>query len=195
MKTNTQVGPVGLLAAVEFAARKHRSQRRKDADGTPYINHPIRVGALLADPGCVADLATLQAALLHDTVEDMQTTPEELASLFGPAVCSLVLEVTDDKSLPKEERKRRQIEHARKHSPKVRLIKLADKIANVTELTDSAPLGWPIERKLAYVHWAEAVIARIGGSNAALEQLFDKVAGEKRSLFGGSSGARKIVAD
>jgi len=186
MKTNTQTlaSPAGLLAAVEFAARKHRDQRRKDVEGTPYIAHPVRVASLVAGVAGIEDLAALQAALLHDTVEDTGTNPEEIERLFGPEVRALVQEVTDDKSLPKEERKRRQIEHAAELSPKARLVKLADKIANVAELTTTAPVGWPVERKLAYVDWAEAVVARIRGSNAALEELFNKVALEKRALFG-----------
>ena len=172
-----------LLIAVDFAARQHRDQRRKDVEATPFINHPIRVATLLAGSGGVKDVATLQAALLHDTIEDTDTTPEELDDLFGPEVRMLVQEVTDDKSLPQAERKRLQIAHAPSLSPKARLIKLADKIANVTDVTESAPSSWQVERKSAYLDWAESVVAAIRGSNAALELLFDKLVSEKRTLF------------
>jgi guanosine-3',5'-bis(diphosphate) 3'-pyrophosphohydrolase len=184
MKANTNApGIAGLLLAADFAAIKHRDQRRKDVEKAPYINHPLRVAALLSGAGGVTDHAILQAALLHDTVEDTATTPAELESLFGAGVRGLVAEVTDDKSLPKAERKRLQVEHASQLSPGARLIKLADKIANVTELTTTAPVGWPVDRKLGYVDWAEQVIAGMRGSNAALERLFDEVVAEKRALF------------
>ena len=170
-----------LIQAVDFAAGKHRDQRRKDAQGTPYINHPIRVAALLADVGGINDIATLQAALLHDTIEDTDTTTEELQALFGPEVRALVQEVTDDKSLPESERKRLQIEHAAQLSPKARHIKLADKIANVTDLTWSIPVSWPVERKVAYLNWAEQVVAGCRGGNAWLDTKFDKTVKLARS--------------
>src|SRR5947199_4835157 len=112
-----------LLAALNFAAQKHRAQRRKDSEATPYINHPIAVAELLARVGQVDDLSVLQAAILHDTVEDTQTTPEEIENQFGEAVRKLVAEVTDEKSLPKAERKRRQIEHAPQLSTAAKQIK------------------------------------------------------------------------
>ena len=101
-----------LLSVLAFAARKHSGQRRKDPAGTPYINHPIAVAELLARVGRVSDLAALQAAILHDTLEDTETTVQELEAHFGLEVRALVQEMTDDKSLPKEERKRLQVEHA-----------------------------------------------------------------------------------
>lgn len=101
-----------ILAALHFAAEKHRDQRRKGQCASPYINHPIEVAELLVRVGQVGDVALLQAALLHDTVEDTQTTFQELEERFGTGVRTLVEEVTDDKSLPKEERKRRQVERA-----------------------------------------------------------------------------------
>jgi guanosine-3',5'-bis(diphosphate) 3'-pyrophosphohydrolase len=172
-----------ILSAADFAARKHRAQRRKDSEATPYINHPIAVAELLARVAEVQDLVTLQAALLHDTVEDTSTTPEELGSLFGPEVRATVLEVTDDKSLPKAERKRLQVVHAPHLSPRARLIKLADKIANLYDLTATTPASWSIQRKREYLDWAEQVVSGLRGSNLVLEQLFNRTLAEKRSLF------------
>jgi guanosine-3',5'-bis(diphosphate) 3'-pyrophosphohydrolase len=98
-----------LLKAANFAAKKHRNQRRKDSARTPYINHPIGVANILTEEGDVDDIATLQAALLHDTVEDTDTTLEEIEQIFGEEVRKIVDEVTDDKRLPYEERKRLQV--------------------------------------------------------------------------------------
>ena len=98
-----------LLKAVHFAADKHRSQRRKDVEASPYINHPIEVAELLARVGGATDLVLLQAAVLHDTIEDTKTSPEELEAVFGLEVRRVVEEVTDDKRLPKAERKRLQL--------------------------------------------------------------------------------------
>ena len=95
-----------LLDAIAFAAHKHRDQRRKDAEASPYINHPIALAHLLASTGGVADLAVLQAAILHDTIEDTQTTHAELSARFGVRVADIVAEVSDDKTLAKQDRKR-----------------------------------------------------------------------------------------
>ena len=108
----------GLMQATLFAAEKHRGQRRKDVGETPYINHPIMVVNLLANVGRIFDIETLQAGMLHDTIEDTDTTADELEEHFGFEVRSLVLEVTDDKRLEKPERKRLQVEHA----PHMRLL-------------------------------------------------------------------------
>src|SRR3954465_11479885 len=129
--THTPDGLGDLLAALHFAADKHRDQRRKDAEASPYINHPIEVAELLTRVGGVRDLVALQAAILHDTIEDTHTTPEELEGRFGARGRKVVEEVTDEKTLPKVDRKRLQIEHAPHLSPEARLVKLADKIANV----------------------------------------------------------------
>ena len=90
-----------LLAALRFAAHKHSRQRRKDSEATPYINHPIEVAEVLSRVGGITDLPTLQAAILHDTIADTETSPQELEDHFGQEVRLLVQEVTDDKSLPK----------------------------------------------------------------------------------------------
>jgi (p)ppGpp synthase/HD superfamily hydrolase len=174
---------VQLLAAVHFAAHKHRTQRRKDADASPYINHPIEVATILATRGGVTDLATLMAAILHDTIEDTKTTAEELAAAFGTEVRDLVLEVTDDKRLPKAERKRLQIEHAPLSSAKAKLVKLGDKIANVCEVAATPPADWSLDRRRAYLDWTAEVVAGCRGTNAELERDYDEVLASARSAL------------
>ncbi len=119
-----------LLSALDFAAQRHSTQRRKDPAETPYINHVIEVATILARNG-VTDRTALLAAILHDTIEDTNTTADELAELFGPEVRDVVLEVTDDKSLPKKVRKELQVAHAPTLSRAARLVKLGDKISNI----------------------------------------------------------------
>jgi guanosine-3',5'-bis(diphosphate) 3'-pyrophosphohydrolase len=163
-----------FLKALEFAAAKHRRQRGKDAENSPYINHPIAVATVLAVEGGVTDEATLIAAILHDTVEDTQTTYSELEQKFGAEVTGLVRELTDDKSLEKAERKRLQIEHAPHASPRAKEIKIADKICNVRNLVDSPPADWTLQRRREYVAWSEQVVAGCRGVNAKLDAAFDE---------------------
>ncbi|KAM6308552.1 guanosine-3',5'-bis(diphosphate) 3'-pyrophosphohydrolase MESH1 [Aegotheles albertisi] len=167
-----------LLEAAEFAAWKHRGQRRKDPEGTPYINHPIGVARILAQEGGVTDLVVLQAALLHDTVEDTDTTLAELEARFGAAVRAVVQEVTDDKGLPAAERKRLQVERAAGSSPRARLVKLADKLHNLRDLRRGTPRGWSEERVQEYFRWAAEVVAGLRGTSppmeAALQRLFEE---------------------
>jgi guanosine-3',5'-bis(diphosphate) 3'-pyrophosphohydrolase len=160
-----------ILNAALYAAKKHSGQKRKD-DVTPYINHPLEVAALLADVGGVTDEDLLVAALLHDVVEDTPTEPEEIASIFGAAVRGYVAEVTDDKSLPKEERKRLQIEHAPSLSKGAKQIRLADKISNIRDLTNAPPKDWSCDRKVEYFVWANRVFEGLRGANRELEDLF-----------------------
>ena len=162
-----------LLEALELASIKHRDQRRKDREASPYINHPIAVARLLWEAG-VRDQSTLIAAVLHDTIEDTATTRDELAARFGDAVAGIVAEVTDDKSLPKQERKRLQVEHAPVLSTAAKLIKLADKTCNVRDMVDSPPHDWSDERRREYVAWAERVVAGLRGVSASLERAFDQ---------------------
>lgn len=169
----TEVGQ--LLQAARCSAHKHRYQRRKDKDASPYINHPIEVAELIANVGGVSNLPTLLAAVLHDTVEDTDTDPAELEKIFGPEVRSLVEEVTDDKSLPKEDRKRLQIMHAQRLSAQAKQIKIADKICNVRDVTHTPPPNWSLERRREYLRWAEKVVAGCRGSNPDLERRFDEV--------------------
>ena len=164
-----------LLGALKFAAQKHSRQRRKDLEATPYINHPIAVAELLSRIGGIDDLPTLQAAILHDTIEDTDTSAQELEHIFGKEVCLLVQELTDDKRLPKEERKRLQVEHAPNLSRPAKLIKISDKICNVSEITPTQPAEWPLQRKLGYLDWAEKVVSACRGCNPDLEEYFDDV--------------------
>ncbi|KAM4596433.1 guanosine-3',5'-bis(diphosphate) 3'-pyrophosphohydrolase MESH1 [Fundulus diaphanus] len=164
-----------LLETVDFAAEKHRKQRRKDAEGTPYINHPIGVARILSYEGGVTDIEVLQAALLHDTVEDTDTTPEELEAKFGPTVARIVQEVTDDKGLPKQERKRLQVEHAPHCSRQAKLVKLADKLYNLRDLNTSTPVGWSAERVQEYFVWAAEVVKGLKGTNSALEKKLEEL--------------------
>ena len=122
----------------------------------------------------MTETPVLVAALLHDTVEDTQTTVAELAGRFGPRISGIVAEVTDDKSLPKAERKRLQIEHAEHLSRRARLVKLADKICNVRDVAANAPHDWPLARRREYFDWAKAVVDRIRGTNKKLERAFDE---------------------
>jgi guanosine-3',5'-bis(diphosphate) 3'-pyrophosphohydrolase len=170
-----------LLAAAGFAAVRHRDQRRKGAGRTPYVNHPIEVARELSDSG-VEDLDILIAALLHDTVEDTGTSPSEIEERFGRRVRLLVAEVTDDKSLEKQERKRLQIEHAPKMSLGAKLIKLGDKISNVREVSSDPPVDWPAARRREYLDWAEAGVAGLRGTSAVLERRFDEALAMGRSL-------------
>ena len=163
-----------LLQAVNFAADKHRDQRRKNVETSPYINHPIQVAELLARIGEVDDLAVLMAAVLHDTVEDTETTLEELEDVFGPEVSDLVAEVTDDKSLPKAERKSEQIKHTATMTDRAKLIKLADKTCNVRDVAHSPPEDWDLKRRKEYLDWASKVIEGCRGTNAHLERYFDE---------------------
>ena len=136
-----------ILEALQFAAQKHRDQRRKDIEASPYINHPIALANVLWREAGVHEADVICAALLHDTVEDTNTTREELIERFGKKIAALVMEVTDDKTLRKPERKRLQIEHAAHISRKAKLVKLADKISNLRDVAASAPKGWPLKRR------------------------------------------------
>jgi len=172
-----------VLNAAHFAARKHRDQRRKDVESSPYINHPISVAKMLADVGGVGDSEILAAALLHDTLEDTDTAPDELEAQFGQRVRKLVEEVTDNKTLPKEVRKARQIEHAAHISEGAVLIKLGDKISNVMDVTETPPSDWSLERRKEYLDWAEAVINNCSNVNGELKKHFDEVLARGRKVL------------
>ena len=171
-----------LLAAASFAAVRHRGQFRKGKSKNPYVNHPLEVASELAGAG-VGDLDVLVAALLHDTVEDTGTRPEEIEGVFGAAVRLIVDEVTDDKSLDKQVRKRLQIEHAPGLSRGAKLVKLGDKISNVREVANDPPVDWSVARKLEYLDWAEAVVAGLRGVSPELERRFDEAVRMGRSLI------------
>ena len=162
-----------LLEALAFAAHKHRAQRRKDVEASPYINHPIALARTLAVEGGVTDTKTLVAALLHDTVEDTDTTFEEIAAMFGKKVADVVREVTDDTRLAKPDRKRLQIEHAPHMSKRAALVKLADKTSNLRDVASNPPRGWPLARRRAYFDWAKAVVDGLPRVNDRLRAAFD----------------------
>ena len=162
-----------LLKALSFAAHKHRDQRRKDAEASPYINHPIALAEVLTVEGGVTDIDVLAAALLHDTIEDTATTFEELRGHFGARIADMVAEVTDDKDLPKAERKRLQIEHAAGISPGAKRVKLADKICNLRDVAERPPAQWDLDRRREYFEWAKRVIDGLRGVHPELEAAFD----------------------
>src|SRR5580658_1139314 len=161
-----------ILKAAAFAATKHRDQRRKDEAASPYINHPIALANILANEGGVLDPVVIVAALLHDTIEDTETTLEELRAEFGAQVAGIVMEVTDDKSLAKAERKRLQIEHAAHISESAKLVKLADKIANLRDMKSSPPADWPLDRRREYFDWAKQVVDGMGDVSHPLGTAF-----------------------
>lgn len=162
-----------FLAALSFAAYKHRNQRRKDTAKTPYINHPIAVANILLNEAGITDEVVLISALLHDTVEDTETSFEEIEQQFGTQIKNVVAEVTDDKSLPRAKRKQAQIDHASKLSDRAQLVKLADKTANLRDMASAPPDGWSASRVDDYLEWGKQVIDQIRGRHAQLEALFD----------------------
>lgn len=164
-----------LLNAVNFAAIKHRDQRRKNAIQAPYINHPIGVAHILWEQGGVKDVDVLQAAILHDTIEDTDTTYEELVNVFGENVANIVKDVTDDKSKRKDQRKRYQVQHIRHISAEAKLVKLADKLYNTKDLMQLPPTDWDVERIQGYFVWTKTIVDSIRGTNLMLETELDKV--------------------
>ena len=162
-----------VIKAANFAAFKHRNQRRKDADASPYVNHPIALANLLCNEAGICDPVVICAALLHDTIEDTETTSQELQAEFGRAIASVVMEVTDDKALPKAQRKRLQIVHAKTASRRARFVKLADKICNLRDIAANPPASWSLRRKRKYFDWARDVIDGVRGTHRRLERLFD----------------------
>lgn len=163
-----------LLKALTFAAHKHKDQRRKDPDASPYINHPISLANILCNEGHVTDTDVICGALLHDTIEDTETSEQELIDEFGLTISDIVMEVTDDKTLPGPERKRLQVEHAAHASDKAKLVKLADKIANLRDLASNPPAQWSLERRQRYFDWAKDVIDQVRGVHPVLEDIFDE---------------------
>lgn len=164
---------VDFARALDFAAHKHTDQRRKGVRGEPYVNHVAEVARLVAEATGGRDRVAILAALLHDTLEDTDTTREELEREFGPEVASVVAEVTDDKRLRKAERKQRQVDGAASKSLQARLVKLADKTSNLRSMAASPPANWPQSQKREYFDWAKAVVDRMRGTHPGLESLFD----------------------
>jgi guanosine-3',5'-bis(diphosphate) 3'-pyrophosphohydrolase len=182
-KTQSENSLEKLISAVAFAARKHKNQKRKD-EVEPYINHPLEVAEILVKIGGVKDENILIAAILHDTIEDTDTTEEEIRRLFGQKVCDYVKEVTDDKGLPKELRKKLQIEKASKLSVGAKQIKIADKTSNLCAIIESPPKNWTLETKIEYVNWAKQVVDEMRGVNESLEKYFDEIYEKAKEKLG-----------
>ena len=171
-------GLVTVLRAADAAARWHVNQRRKGAAQEPYITHLLEVARLVGEATNGADHNLIVAALLHDTIEDQGVTREEIAAQFNDDVAALVVEVTDDKKLPKAERKRLQIKHAPNLTPRAKILKLADKISNLRSLATSPPADWPMQRRADYVIWTSEVVQGLRGASSLLEQEFDRAAAD-----------------
>ena len=184
MSTDLAPDLVRLARAADYAARQHIAQRRKGPRGEPYVNHLTEVASLLAEATDGSDVVLLMAGLLHDTLEDTDTTYEDLVERFGSDVAALVAEVTDDKSLTKEERKRRQIEKTSAKSHHAKLLKIADKTSNLRSLVQSPPAGWTEARLRDYVVWANDVVRSCRGLNARLEAAFDAAHEEASRYYG-----------
>ncbi len=184
MNNSDSPAPQALLVkAMDFSARRHSDQRRKGEAEVPYVNHPVRVAWYLVAIAGITDEKVLCAALLHDTIEDTSTTEAELRHEFGDTVTDLVLELTDDKSLPKEERKRLQIEHAPDVSEDAAQIKLADKLSNVEDIGRAPPRNWTRERRIEYLDWTEQVVDRLEHCKPALEQRYREALARARSAI------------
>jgi len=172
-----------LVEAACFAAQRHTGHQRKGNDKQPYINHPLEVANLIANVGQVDDVDVLIAAILHDTVEDVGVTKDDIVKQFGERVAGIVMEVTDDKTLPKEERKRLQVEHAPHLSAEAKLVKLGDKISNISDVTNNPPDGWDVQRRKQYIDWGEAVGKGLRGVNDSLEKKFDETIASARKAL------------
>jgi GTP diphosphokinase / guanosine-3',5'-bis(diphosphate) 3'-diphosphatase len=171
----SQVNLGKIFEAVNFATRKHHGQVRKDQRGSPYVTHPIAVARVLWQIGSVKDDHTLISAILHDILEDTNTSEHEIQEFFGEEVLRVVLEVSDDKSQERIERKRQQVIHAPDLSKTARLIKLSDKLVNCLDILESPPKNWSLGRRREYIQWAADVVAEIRGTNEALENVFDEM--------------------
>lgn len=168
-----QDSPIAIIIdALAFAAHKHRDQRRKNKGASPYIYHPVTLAHILVTEGGITDPVALAGALLHDTVEDTETTYAELVERFGAEVADVVMECTDDKSLPKAERKELQVEHAPSMSPPAKLVKIADKTANLRDVASHTPADLTRSRRHEYANWAKRLVDNLGEVNPGLEASF-----------------------
>ena len=164
-----------IIDAVIFAARKHQGHVRKDEQASPYVTHPLAVARTIYSIGKIHDLTILIAAILHDTIEDTNTTESEIREHFGEEILSIVLELTDDKSLKKMVRKQQQVIHSSEISWEAKIIKLADKLTNCLDILHTPPKDWSLTRRREYIQWASDVVAQIRGTNPPLETAFDKM--------------------
>jgi guanosine-3',5'-bis(diphosphate) 3'-pyrophosphohydrolase len=169
--------------AADFAARRHSGQQRKGRGSEPYINHLAEVANLLSIAADGIDAELVAAGWLHDAIEDTATTREELAQKFGDRVAALVVEVTDDMTLPKQQRRQKQIVDAPWKSPGAKLIKIADKISNIRVRILPQPSQEARDDLIDYVGWAEKVVAGCRGVNAVLDRMFDETVTLARSTL------------
>jgi (p)ppGpp synthase/HD superfamily hydrolase len=183
-----------VSSAAAFAARRHVGQTRKGVAREPYLNHLAEVAFLLATTSESPEAELVASGWLHDTVEDTKTSREELAETFGERVAAIVMECTDDKSLPKDERKRLQVVETPHKSDDAKRVKLADKTSNLRDIASSPPDGWSVERCLAYVDWAQEVAASCRGLSSALDQAFDDAVADVRRAIAarGGSAAQEV---
>jgi (p)ppGpp synthase/HD superfamily hydrolase len=165
---------IAVLRAADMAARWHVHQRRKGIAQEPYVNHLLQVASLVTEATGGTDPNLVIAALLHDAIEDQGITSDMLAREFGQHVADIVMEVSDDKTLPKEARKRKQVESAGHKSREAKFIKLADKTSNLRAVANSPGSDWSVERRLEYIEWAKSVVAGLRGTSPWLEQQFDE---------------------
>jgi (p)ppGpp synthase/HD superfamily hydrolase len=180
-----------ILHTAHIASQWHAAQCRKGANKEPYINHLLEVADLVSAAGAHEDV--ICAALLHDAIEDQRISAAQISADFGPHVAALVCEVTDDKSLPKAERKSHQIAVAPNLGHGAKLIKLADKISNLRSLAVSPPVEWPKRRRLEYIEWCRKVVAGLRGTNAMLEKLFDETANAAGEAVRHDDGDRRAL--
>lgn len=178
-----------ILRASAFAAEYHGGQYRKGKKALPYITHPLEVSRVLSEEGGIEDVEVLAAAILHDTIEDTAASREDISKRFGDRICGMVLELTDDKHLEKDDRKRMQVINAPGKSPGAAAIKLADKIANVRDITNSPP-DWPEERKADYIAWANKVVDALPPGNEQLRAIFARAVEAFHASNAQSGGAK-----
>ena len=173
-----------LIDAMEFASWKHRFQRRKQ--GEAYITHPVAVCKILRDAG-ITDPEILAGALLHDTVEDTDATFEEIEQKFGSQVALYVREATDDKDLDKCTRKKTQVEKVKNASFGGKMIKVGDKIHNVSCLINEIPCPFePYTAAQGYIVWCKKVVDQARGLNKQLDERFDALLSMKIQMKDGS---------
>lgn len=163
-----------IFKALQYASIKHKGQIRKGRDRAAYINHPIAVANTIINVGKIEDENTIIAALLHDVIEDTDTTEQDISEAFNSEIAQIVLEVSDDKHLSIEERKALQIKNAPHLSDEAKIIRVADKICNIRDVIDFPPITWNKKRKIIYLNWTRNIVDQIRNTNISLETLFDK---------------------
>jgi (p)ppGpp synthase/HD superfamily hydrolase len=191
-------GLVLVSRAADFAAGAHVDQRRKGPALEPYLNHLAEVAVMLSVATGGLDPVLVAASWLHDTVEDTAVTTADLEHHFGPEVAGVVAEVTDDKSLSRDERKRRSVLTIASKSRRAQYLKMADQASNIRALVTTPPAGWTMARLVAYVDWGEAIVARVSERNPQLEAYFRSAVADARATFAAppaEAGAFGLPAD